>query len=47
VSCATFSVQVKQLDPELPEDNACDAVSYTATAAFLTETYQASVIPAG
>ncbi|PNH09116.1 hypothetical protein TSOC_004286 [Tetrabaena socialis] len=40
VSCASFSVQAKSLDPGLPGDNGCDPLTYVATATFLTETYQ-------
>ncbi|GIL92097.1 hypothetical protein Vretifemale_19581, partial [Volvox reticuliferus] len=41
VSCTSFAVQAKQLDPLNPTDNGCDPITYTVSVTFLTETYQA------
>ncbi len=40
VSCTSFSVRAKYLNPALPGDNGCDPITYNVSVTFLTETYQ-------
>ncbi|KAG2485343.1 hypothetical protein HYH03_015924 [Edaphochlamys debaryana] len=40
ITCRSLRVQAKALNPDLPGDNGCDAITYTGRVVFLTETYQ-------
>ncbi|KXZ47827.1 hypothetical protein GPECTOR_32g439 [Gonium pectorale] len=42
VSCSSYTVQAKAIDPELPGDNGCDEVTYGISVSFMTEMYMAN-----